>query len=399
MKRGFWSAILLLGACDSAPDLFLPLRAPTRIVQERPTTGSTGPPVPLRIWKLHPPEPPVSPLEWISPLQYERGRSRLSESDIEWVFRDLLKRRHASYDFGHQQTCGWRDVWLVESSSDATLEAWIFSDLYPEQLPRLALEVLRDQEAHVLDVFFVLLLLQRRDLNLTPDVEQELIRLTDYEQEWIANSALYILGTGVRASRHRGLLRTLCSKGVSLAFDLLSLQSDPESKEFLAALVKAELPREPRLQGIPFWAGEALKRMAILDSPHWRSRIELLLQMEDDLTGRPEWAESIAFERMPHRILAVHQQRIDRVRAAMAETLSSIPAEEWMTNPRFFADYWRRSGIFIRELGREYDLTLIDFAMLGGRLNVWEARRLEHFGFLGDRETRLKELLKERRRW
>ena len=290
-------------------------------------------------------------------------------------------------------------MWLVESSSDATLEAWIFSDLYPEQLPRLALEVLRDQEAHVLDVSFVLLLLQRRDLNLTPDVEQELIRLTDHEQEWIANSALYILGTGVRAWRHRGLLRTLCSKGVSLAFDLLSLQSDPESKEFLAALVKAELPREPRLQGIPFWAGEALKRMAILDSPHWPSRIELLLQIEDDLTGRAEWAESITSERMPHRILAVHQRRIDRVRAAMAETLSSIPGEEWMTNPRFFVDYWRRSGIVIRELGREYDLTLIDFAMLGGRLNVWKARRLEHFGFLGDRETRLKELLEERSRW
>jgi hypothetical protein len=388
--------VFVLG-CSPEPDLLLPLRAPIRIVAECPRPAVkvavvTAPPSPRQD-----PAPPPGPLQRPSPLRFERRRSSLSEPEINRLFDAVLERRRSAYKYFGDSRCGQPEPWMSWMVSDGLLQGDLFSDLYPETAQRRALDLLRDEESYVFDLHFALLLIKPSLAPLSEELHAILLRLATHHDTLVQIFTLYLLGEGGAASRYRPLFRSLCLEGVEEAFDQLSLEPDPETTRFMEGLSRSSLGVGTWMQWVPFRAKLVLDRLALLDSPDWKSKIEAILlrpikEREEDETVW--WARSVAWARHPAPAIARNRRYIEMMRKKMAPSFrQSTP-----TDRPSFAECCLRGG-GIPGVDMNFDVELIGYAKDGGELQVWEAHRLEYFGYLGDREARLQEILKPGFRW
>jgi hypothetical protein len=402
MKRLLWPALVLLGSCGPEPDLVLPLRVTTPLLPERPRrlamveagSGSGG-------RRTLDEDPPRTPFERKSSLRFERRIGMLKEPEIEKLFDLLRDRRRSAYKYWGLSGCGNRDPWMWWMSEQSFLHADHFADLYPEYAQRRALQILRDRTTFLGDLLFALQLIKPRLFPLSEALEGELVRLAEDEEAGLSWSAQALLGFSDRAQFHRPLFRTLAANGSEMAFDLLSLDPDPESIAFLKDLSRTRPgPEDPR-RGNPFRAAEALERLAILAAPDWKRQVTELLKREmtvdlDDAWGW--WAETVAEKRLPEEGLAHYRRYIESIRKKLAPSFRNLKEADEKLHGRSFLDQCIR-GAMVPGTSLNYDVALLGYATQGGELTVWEAKRLEYYGYVGDRESRLKEILEPGFRW
>jgi hypothetical protein len=402
MKRLLWPALVLLGACGPEPDLVLPLRVTTPLPPERPRrlamveagSGSGG-------RRSLNEDPPLTPFERKSSLRFERRIGLLKEPELEKLLDLLMDRRRAIYKYWGLPGCGYPDPWMSWMAEGAFLQADHFSDLYPEYAQRRALKILEDRTTFLGELLFALHLIKPKLCPLSEALEGQLVRLAEDDESSLSWRAQALLGFSDRARFHRPLFRTLAAKGSEMAFDLLSLDSDPESIAFLKNLSRMTPGPEDPGWGNPFRAAEALERLAILDAPDWKRQVTELLKREmtvdsDDAWGW--WADTVAEKQLPEEGLAYYRRYIESVRKKLSPSFRNLKEADAKLRGRSFLDQCIR-GAMVPGTALNYDVALLGYATQGGELTVWEAKRLEYFGYLGDREARLQEILKPGFRW
>jgi len=396
MRRIFAAALLLMAACGPEPDLVLPLTTPLpgppprREKLAMMTFGSGARQTP------RPPEDPQAAFwERIGTLKVERPKTRLKEDEIEGLFVLLMNRRHSTYRYDEGGRCGQPDPWLTWMISGVYLEAFHFADLYPEIARRHALAILQDQEAPVADVQFALELIRPGRDSIAGELEEELVRLVRQEERGLCWDAVSLLGFSEAARRHRPLFQSLCAEGSVIAFEMISLDPDAENMEFLRKLSVAPPPPDPHLHWVPFRAEEMRRKLETLASPDWkRELIEILTRdkVVDMVDTRGWWAEAVARQRLPEHALEYSRRYIEKVRKQLSASFRDPKAAERPEyGPSFMEQVLRRTRI--ENVDINFDAALVEYAYQGGELTVWEAKRLEYFGYLGDRETRLQEIL------
>jgi hypothetical protein len=339
---------LLLGCEAEPPDLY-------------------APPPPLvkfdRIPEPPKPPPPKTPPPRMSP----EDAARLLDKIFQLYQRSLAE----------PGGCVQGDPELYWEMKRYFLEARLFARAHPKIAQQFALRILEDGDAEEAELRFVVEFLRPLNRQLDRRVVEMIGELADHPDGLISSFAIAVLGSFNRASEFRYPLWSHCAKGRQAAFDMLSYDEHPDTRQFLEELKGR----------CPVLCDEALSRLKILRSPDWKARVEELLRFEH--CREYYWAKGVASKRLPDVLRRALRRQLDECRKSY---------EPQLTDGEFA--YRFVHAIDVPGTGEYFERLLTDFHALGGELTPIEAQRLHHFGFLGDPEERLLEILRRRgHRW
>ncbi len=351
-------ALLLLASCSPEdPDLVLPLKVPLKL---QPETVRQDPRL-------------IQRARQASDADAERMFDRIVELHLQWLEEESKRGSRA---------CGWHDPWLVEAWNSHLLESRLFARAFPELTVRLVLDRLDDADLERGSIKFLLETLQPVGAWANPRLEAILADWVESDR-WLSADALLLLSHPSRVKRHRRLFYDACARGDRLAFDLVP--NEPESIRFLESLIVSNPGQGDEAKAISFLCGDALYRFRLLESSELRRKIETLLK------GNPDsmyyWALDTARARFPNLARAALYRKVVEARAGYAAHLEDPDyVEGFVSKPSVVAVY-------------NLEPLLVDYGRVGGEWTDLEAKRLLAFGFIGDPEEALINILRRRGLW
>jgi len=324
------------------------------------------------------PTQPVPPPP--SPLTMKRP-ARTPPAEIEALFRRILDF-HRPQPGPPRRDAGGCTLFEQQLSGHAR-EVRLFAHAFPDPAVRLAVGRLEDPAAPAHERVVALLVLLPLAPRGTPALEKVLLDIIAAGDEHLRPFAVGNLAARDPSGKHREIYRALCRKGDATSFDAVLRFLDAGTRPFLKEL--AAIPR-----GVPYPEGQApplaeraLADLDLLESPDRVRRLEeRILTFDDDLrivdlSRTIEHARQIGMRNVKE-ILA---RRLAPTRAAFAgaDPAAAASARTWEKEPL-------------------YDEIMLLHAQEGGEPTPFELARLRHYGFAGNPEERLLELMKEPRR-
>jgi hypothetical protein len=286
----------------------------------------------------------------------------MGEEEAEWVFKMILQWHRDLFLGPARMSCGTSDSWFSGESERYRTEGRLFAQAFPTLAERLALEVLNDPEAHSLDrsfAWFILGVLAPRTSATLEDFLTEQVNSISEEQSWERDVALSNLINRRFDERTLALCRAKARAGNQTAIDALTTVVDPEA---------IRLFQETN-------AGEMLERITILQSKDWREKLWQLLMGR--VSGKHHLHIHWALE-------AAERQAMPELRSALEVRIQKLRKRGTPPQRRWGYD------------DPDHEFLLVAWVRLGGALEAREEEYLTHFGFFGNYEQRLQELLTTR---
>lgn len=295
--------------------------------------------------------------------------SKIPERDAEWMF-DRILQLHRDW-WMVPGKCGTLGPWLAYEAETHRTEGRLFARAMPVRAERLALAVLNDPEAPAPDrtyAWFVLGLLAHRTSPALEAFLAEQAAIPDDDDRNEAPAALSNLMDRRPDGPSLALCRLQARRGNFMAFHYLSLAPDEETIKLLQEMTTWNEQTCYPLGSIPGEAKRALRRIALLQSKDWASKLEtILLKWQDRENARDfHWA-----------LHAAERRRLPSLKTLLEKRLN-----ETRKDPKDF----------------DNDTVLVAYAEAGGALLPAEEKLLWRLGFRGDSERRLLEVMAERTR-
>jgi hypothetical protein len=272
--------------------------------------------------------------------------------------------------------------------ADGFLQARLLALCYPEDVETFILTVLGNPQSEPREILFCAKLLGVLAGKGKSSSEMSLVKILETTEPNIVAAALDALLSQDREGRHRGLYWKKCSEGVLEAFEYGPFWTDGQTKQILNQIFERDnTPDSPA-----FYSREALDRMTILESA---DRAALLDQLIRDVWESPRapnadfrqsWALRVVGMNPTPRTLELLRQRL-----TTDESQVSRFYVEGSINPPGAT----RPGYQDDTGDTHFDLALLTYWRLGGKLNEFETVRLQYYGYLGDPKERLDVLLAE----
>lgn len=305
--------------------------------------------------------------------------AKISEEDAEWIFRKTLQRHRDLLSTPGR--CGFVSSWTSYEYTNYRTEGRLLARSYPALAERLSLEVLNDPESPASDRFYAWYVLGILAPRTSPSLEEfleERAAYADFDNPFDQDSAITCLADRRLDERRLALFRAQARRGNRAALNILTEVEDPQAVALFREMTGWDEDLPYPLGGMSEYAEHMLKRIAILQSRDWEDRIARII------TGPPP--EDFYLD--IHWALAVARRRnMPGLRAALEKRLA--PSRE-VVRPGPYPDSFRDG---------DYDHVLAAYASSGGALTSDEEKHLWEYGFRGDSEERLLQLLALRSRF
>jgi len=298
----------------------------------------------------------------------------MGEEEAEGVFRKILQR-HRDFQLMAEMfgVCGTSSGWFADESSYLKTDGRLFGGAFPDLAERLALEVLNDPEGPQPDrlyAWFILSVLAPWTNAALEDFLTEQVKTLPAEREEERNLAIVNLIRRRFDDRTLALCRAEARKGGNrAAIEVLTTVVDAEAIRLFQEMTRWDMNLPYPLEGMPITAERMLERIAILQSKDWDKLGKILMGWKSD---------KFFYLHVPWALEAAERQAMPGLREILEKRLLQI-----RKNPGT-ADL-------------DYDWLLVAWMNLGGALTAKEEHRLTFYGFLGDYERRLQEVLATRR--
>lgn len=262
-------------------------------------------------------------------------------------------------------------------------EGRLFARAYPEFAEKLALELLRDPEAPISDRWYGWFILGVLAPRTNPALEEFLVEKTSdtlEDDDWDESQfALSCLAGRRLDERCLALCRVQIRRGNPEAFFILSQVVDPLSIPVLKELATWKKEGSYPVSEVPREAEETLRKIAILESGDWESKLQryLLHWREYYHYREARWALAAAKRRGMGSLKSTLEKRVNEARR--------------IGEP--FTPSWSYPEDF------NIDRILVAYTEAGGELLPEEEKYLRAYGLWGDAEARLLEVMAERSKY
>jgi hypothetical protein len=268
------------------------------------------------------------------------------------------------------------------------LQARLLAFCSPQEVEEAAISTLENPQSALDDIIFATRVLGVLGSQGRLSAEAALLKLVNSKKdESLIATTLDCLMSYDKEGRNRAIYWTKCEEGVLRAFEVGPYWVDGQTKQTLSVIYdRKNTPSSP-----DFYSREALKRMAILESPDRTSKLDQLVgyawsqeERPDDVQWQEQWAlRVVQFSPTPETI-AILRTRLERDEAeAAGGDLGPVQPTQ--------------SGYQLATRDKYFDDALLTYSALGGKLNEKERSRLHHYGYLGDPKERLAELMANER--
>jgi hypothetical protein len=265
------------------------------------------------------------------------------------------------------------------------LQARLLALCYPQEVEEAVLATLGNSQSTTEDVIFCTKVLGVLASQARPSSEAALLRVIEStKDETVIATALDCLMSHDRQGRYRAIYWSKCAEGVLRAFEFGPYWLDQQTKQTLTQIYEREnTPSSP-----DFYSREALKRMAILESPERSSKLDRLVgdswaeQKSDDAQWQERWALRVVQITPSPETIGILRRRLERDESeAAGGVLGPLGPTQ--------------SGYMFATRDINFDEALLAYVALGGTPNETETIRLRYYGYLGDPKERLEALLAE----
>lgn len=194
---------------------------------------------------------------------------------------------------------------------------------------------------------------------------------------------------------YRALYWDGCRQGASAAFKAISYQVDGGTISLMEELLRSYEADKGAPYRLKLQAKLALQRQTDLASGAWQKKAIALLE-EDQGSPDVSWAlRSGRLNQLPGMV-EVLRRRLSRAEGEANLSFSRYPKGAQREAPSHEVQFATWSNpIALRD--KAYDEVLVAFMEMGGELNDLERKRLRTFGYAGNPEERLSELILEKR--
>lgn len=325
--------------------------------------------------------PPVSKTLRVEPVP-EPPLVRLCSDEVEQVLKSLLVRHKTAGERMRSSCTFERGLGLGWGMQFGTVHARILAVHYPEETETFALKIADDPGAEDTDLQFAAKVLGMLATRGSRDSLAVLVRLAQGSNANVLPIALECVLSCDPEGTYQALYVGACRRRILEAFDSGPYWVDDPTNQAFQEILKQSLTKYDD----DYYSRETLERLRILESPQRSALLEQLIEGVPPggvwTRGWSEWRQLWALKvvrREPTlNTLVALRHRLDRMESQRSRYASI--ADVGPTHPG-----WPAS--------RDYDEYLIAYMELGGQLNQPETERLTYFGYLGDANGRLRELL------
>lgn len=299
------------------------------------------------------------------------------------------KHRTAVSNRGHRYyQLRWQLDW---QHSQHYIEARLFALCFPEPAESLAIESARKAEVEKSDALLAIRVLGTLAQHGRKGAESMLAKLASGDDPLIVSEALEQLSSYQSHGLQNSIYAAQCRKPILEALYVGPFGSDADTRAALSGVIaKGDSNSQYPLSAAIVEAKDALERMSLLDTEAGKGTISLILQNrtfgEGSLARTQEWtswALKVVQLRSETAILPILRERLDSGEAQAGSSFEAFsPAPSKSTEH----GYAHATGDMY------FDEVLLTFQALGGVLNNTEKARLAYYGYLGDPNSRLREL-------
>jgi hypothetical protein len=263
---------------------------------------------------------------------------------------------------------------------------------FPELVEPLLRAAAEDPTKEAMDRYYAIQLLGVLAYAGRRDAQDDLLRLSNAKDPGISGPAIKQLYPVDPNGMYRGVYEAKCSEENVDAFEALAHWPDSGTRSLMEGLRKAD----PERSSLPFLAERTLKNYEILDANNANARLEAIIKdphgANFELTN---WAIEVAKARgMPSLKSALRDRLVAGLDDAYNDSRQlAARVRSYQGDDRAFQNQYATESCERILKDVYHDDVLIALSEQGGTLTADEQTRLKTFGYFGDLQERLAELM------